>query len=217
MRRIKGSRPSPAMIVAGVALVVALAGTAIAGPSAIKSVLNKKEKKQTKNIANNQINALAGGLSVANARNATNATTATNATSATTATNADLLDNLDSRQLSPAAGVNRTADLTLTENFQTLTTTTITTAAAATLVGQASVHLDSDGGNDDRGDCRFNINGTAGIGYSTDVVNNDETMPVTQTQSVGAGTHTVAVECLRNLAGNIIVRNAAMSVTAHLN
>jgi hypothetical protein len=55
------------MIVAVSALIIALAGTAMAAPTAIKSILNKKEKKQVKNISNNQINALAPGLSVKHA------------------------------------------------------------------------------------------------------------------------------------------------------
>jgi hypothetical protein len=79
MTRSKGRRPSPAMIVAVTALIVALAGTAMAAPTAIKSILNKKEKKQTKNIAKNQINALAPGLSVKRANTAGSADTAKNA------------------------------------------------------------------------------------------------------------------------------------------
>ena len=67
MTKSKGRRPSPAMIVALAALVVALAGTAMAAPTAIKSILNKKEKKQVKNISKNQVNALAPGLSVKHA------------------------------------------------------------------------------------------------------------------------------------------------------
>lgn len=39
IRRITRNRPSPAMIVAGAALVAALAGTAIAGPLATNSAL----------------------------------------------------------------------------------------------------------------------------------------------------------------------------------
>jgi hypothetical protein len=53
MSWIRGLRPSPSMIVAGVALIVALAGTAIADPFAGKSALTKGEKKQTKKIATN--------------------------------------------------------------------------------------------------------------------------------------------------------------------
>jgi hypothetical protein len=52
MRRITRSRPSPAIIVAVVALVAALAGTAVAGPGADTSVSRQK----TKQIANKQAN-----------------------------------------------------------------------------------------------------------------------------------------------------------------
>ena len=56
--------PSPALIVAALALVAALAGTAVAGPDAGTSALSKKKVKK---IATKQINKLAPGLSVANA------------------------------------------------------------------------------------------------------------------------------------------------------
>ncbi len=82
MTSSKRRRPSPAMIVALVALVVALAGTAMAAPTAIKSILNKKEKKQANNIAKNQINALAPGLSVKHADTAGSADTAKRANDA---------------------------------------------------------------------------------------------------------------------------------------
>ena len=88
MRRLKGRMPSPAMTVAGVALIIALAGTAMAAPTAIKSVLDKKEKKQVKNIAKNQINKLGPGLSVASAKTADSANTANSATTAGSATKA---------------------------------------------------------------------------------------------------------------------------------
>jgi hypothetical protein len=86
MTSSKGRRPSPAMIVAATALIVALAGTAMAAPTAIKSVLNKPEKKQVKKIARNQVNTLAPGLSVRRAESAARADTATRAD---TAANAD--------------------------------------------------------------------------------------------------------------------------------
>ena len=72
------------MTVAGAALVIALAGTAMAAPTAIKSVLNKQEKKQVKNIAKGQVNELGPGLSVANAANAQSATSAQSADNAQT-------------------------------------------------------------------------------------------------------------------------------------
>lgn len=87
----KRRRPSPAMIVAAIALIVALAGTAMAAPTAIKSILNKKEKKQAKNIAKNQINALAPTLSVKHATTAGSADTAKRADVATKADDADAL------------------------------------------------------------------------------------------------------------------------------
>jgi len=88
------SRPSPAMVVAVIALTGAFAGTAIAGPDAITSAVTKSKvkqiaKKQGKKQANKQIRKKAPGLSVANAVNAQNATNATNATNAATAANAN--------------------------------------------------------------------------------------------------------------------------------
>jgi len=81
------------MIVAAMALIIALAGTAMAAPTAIKSILNKKEKKQVKNISKNQINALAPGLSVKHANSADTATSADTAKRADAATNADTAAN----------------------------------------------------------------------------------------------------------------------------
>jgi hypothetical protein len=52
---LKGRKPSPALIVAIVALSAALVGTAVAGPIAGIS-LSKKEKKQTSKIARKQAN-----------------------------------------------------------------------------------------------------------------------------------------------------------------
>jgi hypothetical protein len=72
-------RPSPAMVIAIVALIAALGGTAIAG-----GVINKKKAK---NIANNVVTQRAPGLSVASAKNADNATNAGNANTANSAKN----------------------------------------------------------------------------------------------------------------------------------
>jgi hypothetical protein len=80
-------RPSPAMIVAIVALIAALGGSAVAG-----GVLNKKKAKK---IANNVVTQRAPGLSVASAKSADSATNATNATNANNATNATNAANVD--------------------------------------------------------------------------------------------------------------------------
>jgi hypothetical protein len=79
-------RPSPAMIVAVVALSFALAGSAIAGTDAATRDVSKSQvKKIAKKQAKKQINKLASGLSVANAQNAQNAVNAQNAENAQTA------------------------------------------------------------------------------------------------------------------------------------
>ena len=75
MERFK-QRPSMGTIFGLAALVVALAGTAIAAPLAIKSAFSKAEKKQVKKIATKQINTLAPGLFVAHAGSANAATNA---------------------------------------------------------------------------------------------------------------------------------------------
>lgn len=103
MNSLSSRRPSPAMVVACVALSFALAGSAVAGTEAVTSTLDTKEKKQVKKIskrqANKQIKKKAPGLSVAHATTATSANTASSAASAG---NADKLDNLDSSDFLPA-------------------------------------------------------------------------------------------------------------------
>ena len=72
--------PSPTAMIAALALVLALGGTAIAaGPAA------KITKSKVKTIAAKQVKKLAPTLEVANATNATNAINATNASNATNA------------------------------------------------------------------------------------------------------------------------------------
>jgi len=66
METPRGRKPSPAMVISIIALVFALAGSAAAGVATI-SVLTKKEKKQTRNIADSEVNKLAPGLSVKSA------------------------------------------------------------------------------------------------------------------------------------------------------
>jgi hypothetical protein len=86
MKMPKRSHPSPAMVLAALALVFAMVGTAVAGPGAISSKITKAKVKK---IAKKQINKAAPGLSVAHADTATSATNATNANNATNATNAN--------------------------------------------------------------------------------------------------------------------------------
>jgi hypothetical protein len=67
--KLRARRPSPAMFVSMIALVFALAGTGVASVATI-SALSKKEKKQTRNIAKDEIKKAAPGLSVAKAGSA---------------------------------------------------------------------------------------------------------------------------------------------------
>jgi hypothetical protein len=78
-------RPSPSMVVAIIALVFALVGTAI-GSVATISALSKKEKKQTRGIADSEVSKLAPGLSVKHAGTADSAASAGTADSAASAT-----------------------------------------------------------------------------------------------------------------------------------
>ena len=90
MRQIGTSRPSPAFVVVVLALVTALAGTALAGTDAltraltksqVKKIVKKQADKRIKTlapgIADAQITARAPGLSVASAASADTAATAT--------------------------------------------------------------------------------------------------------------------------------------------
>ena len=84
-------RPSPAMVVAVVALSLGLVGSAVAGSGVL-------DKGQVKKVANKQISKRAPGLAVASAkaadtaRTADTAKTANSAATATTANNATKLD-----------------------------------------------------------------------------------------------------------------------------
>jgi hypothetical protein len=80
------STASPSIVVAGLALVAALAGTALAGEATTSA--KPVTKKQVQKIATKQINELAPGLSVANANTANSATNAQNAVDAQNALNA---------------------------------------------------------------------------------------------------------------------------------
>jgi hypothetical protein len=81
MSRISRARPSPAMVVACVALSFAVAGSAIAGTEAVTSAITKKKvKKIAKRQANKRLKANVAGSHVNLADQATNATNAANAT-----------------------------------------------------------------------------------------------------------------------------------------
>jgi len=83
------ARPSPAIVLAVLALVFAMVGSAVAGTDGLSSKITKsKVKKISKKQANKALKANVSGSHVNTADNATNATHATNADNATNATNA---------------------------------------------------------------------------------------------------------------------------------
>ena len=89
MRSFRLSGPSPAMVVACVALSFALAGSAVAGTDALnKAVTKSKVKSIAKKQAKKQLRKNVSGSHVNLADNATNATNATNAANAANATTA---------------------------------------------------------------------------------------------------------------------------------
>lgn len=79
MKLSQASRPSPAMVLAALALVFAMVGTAVAGPDAMSSKITKsKVKKIATKQANKAIDQAEPGLNVNSAKTADNATTVNN-------------------------------------------------------------------------------------------------------------------------------------------
>ena len=189
------ARLSPPVVIAILALVAAVAGTAVAGPGATSSGLTKKK---VRSIADKEIGKLAPGLSVASAANAANAA------------NAETLDNLDSTQLTPAAGDGRTADLTLTAADQTVLSANITTAASGTLVASAALQVQ--GGT--RAECTLRFDGTSSSAFFATSTTTEESLAAVWAQGVGPGAHTVELRC--NSPSGAVVDEGGLAVTAHL-
>src|SRR5829696_3267247 len=222
MTSSKGRRPSPAMIVAALALIVALAGTAMAAPTAIKSILNKKEKKQVKNIAKNQVNKLAPGLSVASAKNAD------------AAKRSDTAANADSVGGHPLANIAvGRSDPTTGGPCDPQTATFVSCASVdvnlphegrVLLIGTGAQYAFNTGVT--QGDCRMTTDGSAlggsfvSLGNQTDpspgvtgaanrIYGNGFTTTVV-TGPISAGTHSFGLECNQNDA-DVEFENAQIS------
>jgi hypothetical protein len=200
MTSSKGRRPSPAMIVAATALIVALAGTAMAAPTAIKSVLNKPEKKQVKKIANNRVNALAPGLSVRRAETAARADTAASAD----ALGGQTLGNIVvARSVTPGAQCDpNSATLIVCATLNM----TLPHEGRVLLIGTAG-HV-AFGGAQSAGNCLFRVDGV-NSGGSVVIGNNfapvntgvnarafpDGFATSVVTDPIGAGAHTFELAC----------------------
>jgi hypothetical protein len=208
------------MIVAATALIVALAGTAMAAPTAIKSILNKKEKKQVKNIANNRINALAPGLSVKHANTAGTADTAKRADDANAIGGVELKDISVAKSANPGAQCDpssstfvdcATVNLTLPHEGRVL------------LIGSAALVALSNSQTD--GDCLFRVDG-ANSGGAVRVGNQYAPVPFTivggardfgngfsttvVTDPIPAGAHEFKLVCNQLSAGDIEFESPAL-------
>ncbi len=182
------ARPSPAIVLAVLALVFAMVGSAVAGTDGLSSKITKsKVKKISKKQANKQLKANVSGSHVNTADNATNATNATNAANAA---NADTVDGQSVIKVF-AKFPDGTANFTIgtfdgytlrasctagdVENFQLISSDT---QVAMTAQGNGNagpnfdeeqgggstvLELDSDGINDnDRGQVTFSVAKTGG-------------------------------------------------------
>ena len=190
-----------------IALVAALGGSAVA-EVATTSKLDKKEKKQVKKLAkkqaNKQIDKKASGLSVASAANAVNA---------------DKVDGSDAADLeTTTASTFRdppgTPDFPLSTSDATVLTKDITIPKEKTVTAIASVEAYGDGGGNDRMNCNLETSGTDGVRQSTDVDSNGVGLPLVQTRTLAAGTHTVLISCGDGGASTVTVEGAALSIVA---
>lgn len=196
MKKFGLSRPSPAMIVAVVALVFAMGGTALAVVG-----LNGKQKRQVRSLANQQINKKAPKLSVANAKHADDADTV-----AGEALNTFTIGRSTTGACDPASAAFvdcGTVQLNLPRNGRVLIVATAGFDGANSNAGY-------------RGDCRLTADGTvvgaqisngaAGVGAVQGVGFNGNSQAGTALSAVTgplkAGTHDFALTC--NQAGGSV-------------
>jgi hypothetical protein len=209
MGSTRGRRPSPAMVVAFVALMVAIGGTAVAA-----SALTKKEKRQVAGIAANQVNKLAAGLSVARANTANSAGTAS---SATNASNASLLEGSSLAQIAPGA-FGFQFSCTLTNSFSTCGTFDLTLSRETYVLVVATTQWWSPdaAGTSVRGRCnvRLGTGSTSNVPFRTTSNDTDgdqmRTLAFTgEFTLVPAGTSTFELRCIAD-AGNINLQETRM-------
>jgi hypothetical protein len=197
--RMRGLRPSPAIVVAVMALIAAVAGTAVAGPGATTSKITKKKvNKIAAKVANQEIDERAPGLSVANAAQ---------------------LDGRPAVAFDTASASDvQTADQALTGAHVPVLSTNVTVPSGKRVTATATIEMESNGGTNDNANCRFVIAGVQGPLHSTVVTPNgldDSTvLPLTFSSVVGTGTHTVQVTCNQGVGSETTATNRVLSVVA---
>lgn len=178
------ARPSPALIVAVVALVAALAGTAVGGVAV--TALDSDEKKQVRKIAKKQ--AKKQGKAQAKKQIA--------------------------RQITAAATDGIEADINLTGDDQDIAATTITTKGRQVIAVASVELDGDGSPPDDRAGCQLRIAGVDGPSYSSDVPDvgaGRDPIAITFARDLGPGTHPVALRC-RVVTGSVQVEEANLSV-----
>jgi hypothetical protein len=176
MKKALKRRPSPAMVVAVVALIAALGGSAVAG-----GVLNKKK-------VNTIISNRAPGLAVAKAKNADNA---------------DKLGGLGPSEYKTASNYTQGSPGTVISNSLVTIGSPIqvTTEGTRRLIASAAVHATTSSTTGAFFVCRITIDATNGATDTDFTVANGTNSPVDAAVSplasavVSAGTHTVTLKC----------------------
>ena len=156
---------------------------------------------------------------VPSANTANSAGTAGSAANAQNAQNADNLDGADSTAYTTqSATAERTANLALSIGDQTVVSTTISVPAARVITVTASLDVRADGGNNDNVNCNTQIEGTQGVRQSQQIMDNTlddvASFAMTQQLAVGAGDHTVLLECNEGGTANSTVDDAALTAIA---
>jgi hypothetical protein len=184
------------MVVAIIALILGLLGTAIAAGPLTKKKVNKIITKR------------APGLTVGAANKAG------------TADNANALGGQAASAFRTASASDvRTDNVAAEGSVNPALSVSITTTGTKTLTAFATVEAVSDGGTDDNINCQITIDGMAsphvvGTYVTPNALDNRTTVPVTWALQVSAGTHTVSVGCGDGIGSDTTLDDRALSVVA---
>jgi hypothetical protein len=215
--------PSPAILVAVLALVAALAGTAVAGPDASTSAITKK--KVTK-IATKQINKLAPGLSVASAdtantaNRANTANTADTATNAQNAANANALSGVGLNSVVVGASDSLGGCDPASTTFVTCASVTLDLPRDGRVLGWADLQWHSDNAAPSRAECVMRVDGGnvghgmffgESVSVNTSALHERGVGGNFVTSNLTAGPHTFSVNC-NEPESDIDIDQAAISV-----
>jgi hypothetical protein len=152
---------------------------------------------------------------------ASTANSANTATSANTASNANALGGEAPNAFQTESASDARSDVAAPQGtLSPALSATITTSAPRTLTAIASVEASADGGADeDNINCSIQIDGVNGGSQSTYITPQpafaDSTVvPLTMARAVGAGTHTVLVQCGDGIGSNTMLEDRFLTVVA---